>query len=100
MSRGAFGIRCATATGQWPTSPRGNVIHNDLYTAEVVKTGEEGSQAIRDRATDWLELKETMANMTVDDRHNGKIPTKLLAHPAIRAKHQIAGTNATSWTSC
>ena len=75
-------------------------MHNDLFTTEIVKTGDEASQVIRDRATDRLELEENMASMTVDDRHNGKIPTKLLAHPAIRAKHQIAGTNATSWTSC
>ena len=47
---------------------------------------------VRDRATDWLELEENMANMTVDDRHNGKLLTKLLAHPAIRAKHQIVST--------
>ena len=94
-SRQAFGLRCATASGQWPTSRRGNVVHNNLFTTEVVKTGEEASQVVRDRATDWLELEENMANMTVDDRHNGKILTKLLAHPAIRAKHQIVSKNVT-----
>ena len=51
----------------------GHRCRPEIYTDEEVITGDEGAHAIREFVTDWTELEDQMARMSVDDHHHGKI---------------------------
>ena len=74
VPEGIFLLKMAQRNTSNYSPPEGGVrMRPDLYTDEEVTTGKEGAQAVREFATDWLDLESHMAEMSVDDKHHGKV---------------------------